>query len=345
MRIGIDLMGSDNSPLQLFEGVLEAARLYAGPFNFVAIAPRQTIESLNSAVLNSCLQTKINFQAAEEVIHMDEDPLTAVRRKKDSSLIVGMRLLRSGYLDAFVSAGNTGAVMAATKVLLPLLPGIRRPALLALLPTRNKMVAIIDAGGNVKNTFESLVQYTCMGIAYQRCCCGIEVPSVGLLNIGTESHKGTVVLRQTYLHLQALSQAEKPHKFHFAGNIEARELFDGKIDLLVTDGFTGNVLLKTAEGTAAFILDCFAKSSQNPASITALQKSFNYTEYPGALVCGVDKIVVKCHGNASQQSIHSAILGAISFAEKKLTKMMRLDLKLVAIDDNDGKDGDFNRPK
>ncbi len=334
MRIGIDLMGSDNSPSQLFEGVLQAALHHAGPFSFVAFGTKQVIEPLNLIVIQSSLQTRIEFHIAEEVITMDEDPLAAVRRKKDSSLMIGMRLLKTGYLNALVCAGNTGAVIAATKVALTMLPGIRRPALLALLPTRNKTVAIIDAGGDVKNTLESILQYTCMGIAYKRSCCGIETPSVGLLNNGTESYKGTLPLRQAYAKLEALSQAGKPQKFHFAGNIEARELFDGNIDLLVTDGFTGNVLLKTAEGTAAFILDCFAKSSQSPASIAALQKSFHYTEYPGALVCGIDKIVVKCHGNASKQSIFSAILSAITFAEKNLTKMMRYELEATSISNN-----------
>ncbi len=319
-------MGSDNSPLLLFEGVSQAAQHLEDSIHFVVIATWQMIKTLKSMIMYPTLQVRIEFVIAEEVILMDEDPLGAVRRKKNSSLMVGMRLLKRGYLDAFVSAGNTGAVITAAKITLPLLPGIRRPALLALLPTRDKMVAIIDVGGNVKSTLESLIQYTCMGIAYQRCCCGIEVPSVGLLNIGTESHKGTLLLRQTYAKLKALSDADKPQKFRFAGNIEARELFDGKIDLLVTDGFTGNVLLKTVEGTAAFILDCFSKSSQDQASMTALQKSFNYTEYPGALVCGVDKIVVKCHGNASKESINSAILGAITLVEKKLKEMMRLDL-------------------
>ncbi len=319
-------MGSDNSPSILFEGVLQAALQNTDPITFVAFGTPQAIEPLGSVVVQSSLQARIEFHTAEEVIFMNEDPLAALRLKKDSSLLVGMRLLKSGYLDAFVCAGNTGAVIAASKVALHMLPGIRRPALLALLPTRNKTIAIIDAGGNVRNTLESILQYTCMGIAYQRGCCGIEIPMVGLLNNGTESYKGTLPLRQAFAKLENLSLSGKPQKFHFVGNIEARELFDGNIDLLITDGFTGNVLLKTAEGTAAFILDCFAKSSQDPTSIAALQKSFHYTEYPGALVCGIDKIVVKCHGNASKQSIFSAILSAIAFSEKKLIKMMRNDL-------------------
>lgn len=327
MRIGIDLMGSDSSPQELFPGVLQAVERYGSNFHFVVFATAQVAEKF-SAIAPKNFQASLFFQVVEEFIEMHEDPLFAVRRKKNSSLRVGMQQLKLNVIDAFVSAGNTGALIACARVMLPLLPFIRRPALLILLPTKKKMPAIVDVGGNIKDNVNSLIQYAYMGVAYRRCCAGIACPSVGLLNIGSEANKGPLLLRQVYAELESRSQKlgsfAKP--FHFVGNIEARDLFDADIDVLVTDGFTGNVLLKAIEGTAGFILEKLSGRFQE-AGAGDFFHSLDYSEYPGALVCGVDRVVVKCHGNASAKSIYNAICGTVSILEKKLIPQIKEDLK------------------
>lgn len=321
-------MGSDSSPQNLFQGVLKAAAQYPSESVFVVFATTEVVEQLTTRFVESPGKALVAFHPVEEVIFMHDDPLLAVRRKKKSSLRVGMHLLKQKRIDAFVSAGNTGALITCAKVMLPMWPSIRRPALLTLLPTKKKMLAIVDAGGNIKDTATSLLQYAYMGIAYQRCCAGITCPSVGLLNIGVESNKGPALLRQVYaaLEAQAKHSDSSGKKFHFAGNIEARELFDGNIDVLVSDGFTGNVMLKAIEGTAAFVLNSILDQLQAPTTVESFQSRFDYSEYPGALVCGVDGVVVKCHGNASAKSIYNAICGTISMLEKKLIPQIKDDL-------------------
>lgn len=317
-------MGSDSSPQELFLGVLQAAAQYGSEFSFVVFATPEVVEQLSAVASQSTDRAQLIFHAVEEFIEMHEDPLLAVRRKKNCSLRVGMHLLKLKKIDAFVSAGNTGALIICSRVILSKLPFIQRPALLILLPANKKMVAIVDAGGNIKDTATSLLQYAHMGIAYQRCCAGIACPSVGLLNIGIESNKGPALHRQVYAALE--SQSKETKLFQFAGNIEARDLFDGKIDVLVTDGFTGNVMLKAIEGTAAFVLNSVINQLQTPETLDSFQSRFDYSEYPGALVCGVDGVVVKCHGNASAKSIHNAIRGSISVLEKKLIPQIKEDL-------------------
>lgn len=332
LRIGIDLMGSDSSPQELFLGVLQAAAQKGVKFQYVVFATAPVIEELSAMTSRNPENAQLHFHAVEEYIEMHEDPLLAVRRKKKSSLRVGMHLLRQRQIDAFVSAGNTGALITCSRVMLPRLPSIRRPALLIMLPTKQKMLAVVDVGGNIKETATSLLQYAYLGIAYQRCCAGIDTPSVGVLNIGAEANKGPALLRQVYAMLESRSKgiSATGKKFHFAGNIEARELFDGKIDVLITDGFTGNVLLKAIEGTAAFVLDSLSNQvqMQTQSTLHTFQTRFDSSEHPGALLCGVDGVVVKCHGNASAKSIYSAVCGAISILEKKLIPQIKEDLSL-----------------
>lgn len=323
MHVAIGLMGSDSSPQQLFLGVLQAAEHSSSSVSFVVLAATEEMEALSQMAKNACLEERIFFHAAPSVISMEDDPLLAVRRKKDSSLVLGMHLLQTGEVDALVSAGNTGALITAARIVLPMLPGIRRPALLAMLPAKDGVLAIIDVGGNINNTPASLLQYAYMGAAYQRCCNGIKVPSVGLLNIGKESNKGTSIHKQAYAGLQRKAAG---HRFKFSGNIEARDLFEGKADVLVTDGVTGNILLKAVEGTATFVLHCVKERHKHTVDMEVLASRFDYAEYPGALVCGVEGIVVKCHGSASERSIYNAAMGAVLYIKKRLIPHLKSDL-------------------
>ena len=259
----------------------------------------------------------IEYHIASDVISMEDDPLESIRRKKEASLVIGIHLLKEERLDAFISCGNTGALIACAALFLPLLPGVKRPALLISLPTKKSPVAVLDVGGNISCTALDLVQYAFLGAAYQESMYGIKIPKVGLLNIGVESTKGTVELRQAFEHLQAYCQETVARgtvpKLHFEGNVEARDVFSGGVDVLVTDGFSGNILLKTAEGVARFIFDELNMSEEN----AFLRKQFNYTEYPGATVCGVDRVLIKVHGNAKAETLLISILGAFERISRK----------------------------
>lgn len=327
-------MGGDSPPPFLFEAVLQVAEQCECVCSFLLFASEEWIRTLS--VTYSCRIAKLSssffeFHCCRESIGMGDDPLSAVRSRKDASMVVGIKFLKQHAIDAFVSAGNTGALIAAATLYLPKISGVSRLALLAVLPTKKGSVAIIDVGGNLSSKPAQLLQFASMGIAYRRCCHRDVVPAVGLLNIGVESKKGTRELQHVYTALQELSTQRYVGNeiFRFAGNVEGRDVFDGNIDVLITDGFTGNVFLKTVEGTAAFMLNLFASlfehaaTPQNQAAFASFQRDFSYTEYPGAILCGVGGVVVKCHGEASTRSVYHAIMGAISLVEKKFICEMK----------------------
>lgn len=310
--IGVDLMGSDNAPNVLIDALSSlplpdgAELLVIGTPEFEKIA------------------RPFRFCAARDVIEMDESPLIALRRKREASLCVGMRLLKEKKIDAFVSAGNTGALVSSAKMILGTLPGILRPALLALMPTKKNPVAVLDVGANVQVKATHLIQFALMGAAYQMTR-GVEKPSVGILNIGSEAVKGTSELRLAYRELQGAVKAP----FRFAGNIEGKSVFDGDVDVLITDGFTGNVFLKTAEGIASLILD--RVHANIPATelkklqpqINDLQRHLHYAEYPGALLAGVKGIVIKCHGYSTPRGFANGVLGALSLASENFIEVLQ----------------------
>lgn len=318
MRIAVDLMGSDSSPNILFDGVLQAAEHLDPASTILVIATRSVVNELQMSAQPR--GARIEFHRVSDTIAMADDPLKAVSKKKGSSLVVGIRLLKKRSIDAFVTAGNTGALIASSTLQLPRLPGIKRPALLVSLPTVSGSVAILDVGGNVQCKAHHLVQFAQMGAAYQACSEGIAIPTVGLLNIGVEPKKGTSAVREAY---KCLSECAKT-KMNFIGNVEGRDLFQGKIDVLVTDGFTGNVVLKTSEGLSSFIFSYIQETLQNTPktplheSLQNLRQYFSYAEYPGAFVCGVEGIVVKCHGDSSARAMLSGIKGTATLIETKV---------------------------
>lgn len=333
MRIGIDLMGSDRSPTLLFKAIEQAATEFHH-IDFVVFVTQTALDDvlLQSPIHQFSRPDQVKFQIVSDVIDMHDEPLVAIRQKKNSSLVLGLKSLKKHHLDGFVSAGNTGALIAGAALSLPLLPGIKRPALLAVLPTEKGSVAIIDVGGNVSYKAHHLTQFAYMGVAYQRCWEGIEQPRVGLLNIGVESKKGTSEVRQAYQLMEAMSEKKD---MLFVGNVEGREVFQGAVDVLVTDGFTGNVLLKTSEGVSAFILlqlqaallEAAPEASQ--LIIRHLQTRFDYEEYNGAIVCGVDCVAVKCHGQSSAKGFLRGIQRAIRLVENGFTLQIKEQLRTV----------------
>ena len=311
-HIGIDLMGSDVNPTQLLDSILNSLDQFPPSAHLTLFATSDILAGKHSP------SPHIALQVVPEFISMKENPLSAIRNKKQSSICIGMNLLKEKKLNAFVSSGNTGALIASSKLFLPMLPGITRPALLTPLPTRNKSIAMLDVGANTSCRAEQLVQFALIGSAYQKRN-NVLRPKVGLLNIGSEAQKGTPELRKAHELLQRID----PSILHFIGNIEARDVFQGELDVLVTDGFTGNIFLKTAEGIASVILEQFQQIADQESSpqlqntFLELHKRLHYAEYPGAILCGIDRIVMKCHGNAASQSLINTIICSIQLLEHK----------------------------
>lgn len=295
-------MGCDTQPEEIARAIASFVADIPASFSVVLLGTSLTLPPISNP--------RIEYVLAEEFIGMDEDPLHAIRRKKNSSLCQGVQMLQEKEIDAFISAGNTGALIASATLTLSKLPGIDRPALLTLLPTVGaQSVAVLDVGANTSAKAEHLLQYAAMGIAFQKSC-GVEHPTVGLLNIGSEAGKGTPEVREAYRHLSEWNLAD-PSRPIFIGNVEGRDAFNGHVDVIVTDGFTGNIFLKTAEGIASFILSQIEEEKETYAPLadllSGLRKRLHYAEYPGAVVCGIEGIVMKCHGDGRPSAFRESL--------------------------------------
>lgn len=311
IRIGVDLMGSENSPQALFDAVIQAYNHLGTSCHFHVFI---TMEAWKS--LPPCSE-KIIFHFVEEVIEMSDEPLSAVRHKKNSSLVTGINFLKKKKIDAFISLGNTGALVASAALTLPLLPGVKRPALLATLPAINGHISILDVGGSISSKADQLLSFALMGACFESIHFGVKDPKVGLLNVGAESKKGSMEHRLAH---ELLMQS----KVQFIGNIEGFEVFQGKADVIVTDGFTGNVLLKTAEGLAAYIIELLKMTN---TSHSELELRFSSDKYPGAILLGVEGLVMKCHGGSSSDALFHAIQGASVYIKEGLIDKIKLELE------------------
>lgn len=303
MRIAIDLMGGDRAPAYIYEA---ASKL---PYEFIFIAAQEVANSLEG-----------NFVIAEEEIEMGESPLFALRRKKNSSMAIGMQLLKEKQVDALVSTGNTGALVANAMFHLSMLPGMKRPALLVTMPNGEKGTVVLDVGANITPKSTHLIAYAKMGATYRELIHGIKNPKVGLLNIGVEERKGTREVQNTY---RLLKEAFGDH---FLGNIEGREVFDGHIDVMVTDGFTGNVFLKTCEGVSSFFIEYINENFKTEGAadiVSHFLGRFNYDKNSGAFVCGVNGVVVKCHGHSNKTALVNGIQGAAALVENQVIEKFR----------------------
>ncbi len=331
MRIGIDLMGSDHSPIALFDAIIQTAK-QSPSIQLVVFATREAgaaMVQLYTQLSTLSALGSVEFEWVDQVITMRDDPIPAIRLKKKSSIVLGIKMLKRGAIDAFISAGNTGALIASAAIHLPKLPGISRPGLLTLMPTEREPMAVMDVGGMHQCKAAHLVNFSRVGAAFLRIFQGIALPRVALLNIGSESKKGSHEHQMAY---RLLEEGAERDRFNFTGNVEGRDVFQGKVDLLVTDGFTGNVLLKTAEGVALFILDFLKSNSLQTGSgfvqhlIQELQGRFSYAEYPGAILLGVEGVVVKCHGDSSARALYHAIQASSAYVERGLISKISKEL-------------------
>ncbi|MCB1116493.1 MAG: phosphate acyltransferase PlsX [Chlamydiia bacterium] len=325
--IGIDLLGGDHHDTTHVLETLHALFIEStDPFYLTVFITPEMAEAVEAfRIAYGLSEAQLQTMITEEIIEMDDDPLHAIRKKKNSSMCLGMHLLKEKKINALVSTGNTGALIASAKTTLPMLTGISRAALITLLPTQQDPVAVIDVGANIECTPEHLVHFAKMGVAYQKSR-GIEKPTVGLLNIGTEEKKGRRELRETYQLLQDFNPDESP----FVGNVEGKEVFTGGIHVLVTDGFTGNVFLKTAEGISSFILDTLRKNkSLIPFSkplLKRVEKELYSAESPGAILCGVDGIILKCHGDSTPESLKHGFYSVLSLLQNNFLAKLKSEL-------------------
>jgi glycerol-3-phosphate acyltransferase PlsX len=324
-RLGIDLLGSDILFSKLLETVLLAHKKLSHRAEFLLF----TTKELAPTNLPESIQTII----VEDCITMDDSPLTVLRKKKNSSIGKGIKMLKDDLIDVFISSGNSGAIVAASKTILKNIKGAGKAAFMTLVPARGKQVVVLDVGANVKHKPQDMLQFAHMGIAYKKTL-GIPEPTVGLLNIGTEEIKGTPEHRAAHLMLQKLNS--KSSYRVFLGNVEGRDVFQGPVDVLVTDGFTGNVFLKTSEGMAHFLLEQIYNDLDNSPlfsnklvqTLSDLEKKLDYSEYPGAILCGVKGLVIKFHGSSHPKALHKSIEAAIElykqgFIEKISTELLR----------------------
>lgn len=305
MRIAVDAAGGDHAPGAPVQAALAVAE--RGECEVVVVGPAERIEPMLGRRAGS-----IEVVDAPEVISAEESPALAVRRKPRSSIAVGIRLVREGRVDGFVSAGDTGALMVAGKWILDTIPGIERPALAAVLPTRDgRGLVLLDVGAQVDCSAAELLSFAVMGAVFAEHVLGRTPPRVGLLNIGTEARKGNRVTREAY---DLFSRGP----FDFAGNVEPRDLLEGGVDVVVADGFAGNLVLKTIEGTALSLfrlmrseLRASLRSSlgaliARPA-LERVRARLDYREHGGAPLLGLGGVVIKCHGSSNAVAIANGI--------------------------------------
>lgn len=317
MKIIIDAMGGDNAPEAVVEGSLKARDELNVEITLVGKA--EEIERC----LGDASRDKIEIIDAREVVTMEDDPSTACRRKKDSSMAVALKMLKEGKGDAVVSAGSTGALLTGATLTVKRVKGIRRAAMAPVLPSMENGIMLIDCGANAECTPEYLLQFAYMGSFYARRIMGIDNPRVGILNIGTEECKGGELQHGTY---KLLSEAKEAGRINFVGNIEASTMFFGGVDVVVSDGFSGNIALKTTEGVAKFLFKeikgVMTKNLKNKLAaavikddVKGIAKKVDPNEVGGTAMLGISAPVIKAHGSSNGKAIFAAIRQAKSFAE------------------------------
>jgi glycerol-3-phosphate acyltransferase PlsX len=319
--IALDAMGSDRAPKPEVEGAIQAARRFGIQVTLVGLEEQLRAELSRHPFSRSL---PISIVHASEVITMDDKAVQAVRAKRDSTMRVGLRLVREGKADAFITAGNTGAAMATAKMVLGGLPGVDRPALVAIIPTAMRTVtALLDVGANVDCKPHNLEQFAMMGEIYFRSMFGTARPRVGLLSIGEEEGKGNELTRESFQLLKQLP-------LNFIGNVEGRDIYNGKVDVIVADGFVGNVALKTSEGVVnlvrATLKETLAETISRQvgyllsrSAFSDFKKRLDHTEYGGAPLLGIKGACFITHGSSNVNAIKNAIRVASEFVERRIT--------------------------
>ena len=331
MKILLDAMGGDNAPDANIKGAVKAINQIKA--EVILIGKEEIIRSKIKEFYGKEMEEisdRLKIKNATETIEMEDTPTLAIKHKKDSSMVVGFNMLKQGEGDVFISAGNSGALLTGATLLVGRIKGIDRPALAGILPAYKSRLLLIDCGSNTNCKPINLLQFAQMSSIYLRNTFGNERPKVGLLNIGTEETKGNELIKESY---KLIKEKANELDIEFVGNVEGRDAFSGKIDILVADGFTGNVFLKTVEGVGKLVKRTLSESIKKnvftmlgalPAmpSINALSKAMDYKEYGGALFLGVKKPVVKAHGSSDEKLFEFTIKQAEQFVENKAVDKM-----------------------
>lgn len=328
MQIALDAMGGDLGPQELIDGALLAVEQSDLKITLVGNEP-VLLELLNSSTSKASLLERFDIAHAQTVVQMDENPVDAIRKKKDSSIMVAFDLVKSGKASAAVSAGNSGATLAAGVRKLGRLKNVARPGLASAFPTLKGPVVIMDIGANVECRPDHLYQFGIMASAFSRLY-NVKRPRVGLLTIGEETGKGNTLIKEAYSLLERSN-------LNFIGNVEGRDVFQGDVDVIVCDGFVGNIVLKISEGLAdaamkmlreEILKSTLAKMGYLLArpAFGKFKKKVDYAEYGGALLLGIKGIGIVCHGKSSALAIKNAIIGAGEMERLKLNDVIASDL-------------------
>lgn len=322
MKIIVDGMGGDNSPIEIVKGSVDAVNEY--DISIIIVGIEEIIK--NELTKYNYPKERIEIINATEVISNDDDPALAIRRKKDSSMVVGLKALSDGLGDGFISAGSTGALLAGGIFIIKRIEGIDRAALSIAYPTLKGLSLLVDGGANVDCKPEYLKQFAIMGSIYMEYVMEVSNPKVGLVNIGTEEGKGNALTKDTY-------ELLKISPINFIGNIESRDLPSGVVDVIICDGFVGNIILKLTEGMAISIFDHLKKIFLKNAltkigaillkpGLKELKGKMDYREYGGAPLLGTKKPIVKAHGSSDALAIKNAIKQLINFIDKDVINII-----------------------
>ncbi len=328
MRILVDAMGGDNAPKAIVEGCLEALK-ERNDFNITLIGERRKIEDI---LINATYdKERLTIKHASEVITNNESPTKAIKKKADSSIVIGFNMLRDKEGDVFISAGSSGALLAGSVFILKRIRGITRPALGSIIPTKRGRIILLDSGLNTQVRPQNYLQFGYMGAAYMKSLFNVENPRVGLINVGTEEEKGTDDVKEANTLLREST-------LNYIGFIEGKDIFEGICDVVVTDGFTGNVVLKLIEGMAKYFFgEIKIALKRNFKSIIGaiflkdsfkeFKKSMDSDVNGGAPILGVDGLVLKSHGSSNAKTIKNVILKSVSLAESSYLNDIKKDLK------------------
>lgn len=324
-KVVLDAMGGDNAPKEMIKGAVEAVSKEAGLK--VILVGREEEITLELSSYNY-KKEQIEVVNATEVIETAEPPVNAIRRKKDSSIVVGMKMVKKGEADAFVSAGSSGAILVGGQTIVGRLKGVERPPLAPLIPTEKGVSLLIDCGANVDARPSHLVQFAKMGSIYMEHIVGIKNPKVAIVNIGAEEEKGNALVKETFPLLK------ETKGINFTGSIEAREIPHGQADVIVCEAFTGNVILKLTEGLASTLVGKIKEGMMSTLrskigallvkpALKATLKEFDASEYGGAPLLGLNGLVVKTHGSAKAKEVSNTLIQCVTFKNQKINEKIK----------------------